>query len=68
MYLGIDIGTSGVKAVVLDERGTVAGQGAAPLIVSRPQELWTEQDPDAWWEATCAAVQAIDPALRRAVG
>ena len=67
MYLGIDIGTSGVKAVVLDERGTVAGQGTAPLTVSRPQELWSEQDPDAWWAATCAAVQAIDPALRRAV-
>ena len=67
MYLGIDIGTSGVKAVVLDERGVLAGQGTAPLSVSRPQALWSEQNPDAWWEATCAAVMAIDPALRRAV-
>jgi xylulokinase len=67
MYLGIDIGTSGVKAVALDERGGLAGQGAAPLEVSRPQALWSEQAADDWWAATSAAVLAIDPALRRAV-
>lgn len=67
MFLGIDIGTSGVKAVVLDEHGAVVGQGTAALSVQRPQPLWSEQDPDAWWHATTAAVQAIDPAVRRAV-
>ncbi len=67
MFLGIDIGTSGVKAVVLDEAGTVVGQGTAPLTVQRPHPLWSEQDPDAWWTATTAAVQAIDPAVRRSV-
>jgi xylulokinase len=67
MFLGIDIGTSGVKAVVLDETGAVAGQGTAPLSVSRPHALWSEQDPESWWRATTAAVRAIDPALRRAV-
>lgn len=67
MFLGIDIGTSGVKAVVLDERGAVVGQGVAALTISRPQPLWSEQDPDAWWNATEAAVRAIDPALRRSV-
>ncbi|ARU15109.1 xylulokinase [Croceicoccus marinus] len=67
MFLGIDIGTSGVKAVALDETGAVAGQGTAALSVQRPQPLWSEQDPEAWWRATTAAVQAIDPAVRRAV-
>ena len=67
MFLGIDIGTSGVKAVVLDESGAVVGQGTAALTVQRPHPLWSEQDPDAWWRATAAAVQAIDPAARRAV-
>ncbi len=67
MFLGIDIGTSGVKAVVLDEGGAVVGQGVAALTVQRPQPLWSEQDPEAWWQATTAAVQAIDPAVRRAV-
>ena len=67
MFLGIDIGTSGVKAVVLDEAGSVVGQGVAALSVQRPHPLWSEQDPDAWWHATTAAVQAIDPAVRRSV-
>ncbi|WP_419810046.1 xylulokinase [Sphingomonas sp.] len=67
MFLGIDIGTSGIKAVVLDERGAVAGQGIAALTVQRPHAAWSEQDPEAWWRATTAAVQAIDPTVRRAV-
>ena len=67
MFLGIDIGTSGVKAVVLDASGTLVAQGTAPLTVQRPQPLWSQQDPVAWWQATCAAVLAIDPAVRRSV-
>jgi len=67
MFLGIDIGTSGVKAVVLDEAGAVVGQGTAALTVQRPHPLWSEQEPDAWWRATNAAVQAIDPSVRRSV-
>ncbi|GAA3270482.1 hypothetical protein GCM10020258_44360 [Sphingomonas yabuuchiae] len=67
MFLGIDIGTSGVKAVVLDEHGAVVGQGTAALTVQRPHPLWSEQDPEAWWQATISAVRAIDPAVRRAV-
>ncbi len=67
MFLGIDIGTSGVKAVVLDSHGSVVGQGTAALTVQRPHPLWSEQDPDAWWQATTAAVQAIEPSVRRSV-
>jgi xylulokinase len=67
VFLGIDIGTSGVKAIVLDTHGVVVGQGVAALTVQRPRPLWSEQDPADWWAATSAAVQAIDPAIRRAV-
>ena len=67
MFLGIDIGTSGVKAVVVDASGTLVAQGTAPLTFQRPQPLWSQQDPVAWWQATCAAVLAIDPAVRRSV-
>ena len=67
MFLGIDIGTSGVKAVALDEAGAVVGQGTAALTVQRPHPLWSEQDPEAWWRATQAAVQAIDPGVRRSI-
>jgi xylulokinase len=67
MFLGIDIGTSGVKAVCIAEDGTLLAQATAPLAVSRPQPMWSVQDPDAWWQATEAAVLAIDPAIRRDV-
>jgi xylulokinase len=67
MFLGIDVGTSGVKAVIVSETGTVVAQATAPLTVARPHELWSEQDPDAWWAATEQAVLALDEALRRGV-
>jgi xylulokinase len=67
MYLGIDIGTSGVKAVVLAESGAVVGQGHAALEAQRPHPLWSEQEPDEWRRATNAAVQEIGPAVRAKV-
>lgn len=67
MFLGIDVGTSGVKAVVLDGDGTVVGQGVAALSVQRRHPLWSEQTPDDWWVATDAAVRSIDADVRRAV-
>lgn len=67
MYLGIDVGTSGVKAALLTDDGIVAAQASAPLEVSRLHPGWSEQEPDAWVAATDAAVLALDPALRRQV-
>lgn len=67
MYIGIDIGTSCVKAVLTDETGAVVAEGRGDLAVSRPQPLWSEQQPRDWWQATNQAVGALDPALRRKV-
>lgn len=67
MYLGIDVGTSAVKAVLVDDAGRVASQGKAPLSVQRPRELWSEQDPADWWTATNQAVSQLDIKLRRSV-
>ncbi|MCX7676599.1 MAG: xylulokinase, partial [Alteraurantiacibacter sp.] len=67
MYLGIDLGTSGVKAIVLNERGDVAAQTGAPLDVSRPHPLWSEQDPQSWWLAADKAVRMLDAGLRAQV-
>ncbi|MFN3453117.1 MAG: FGGY family carbohydrate kinase, partial [Sphingorhabdus sp.] len=67
MFLGIDIGTSGVKAVIVDDDGAVRDQQSAALDVSRPHTLWSEQDPEDYWTATQAAVMGIDPALRARV-
>lgn len=65
MFLGIDIGTSGVKAVILSADGMIASQASAPLSVSRPYPDWSEQAPDDWWAATETAVMAL-PAEQRA--
>ncbi|MDE2043237.1 MAG: xylulokinase, partial [Alphaproteobacteria bacterium] len=67
MFLGIDIGTSGVKAALLDEYGAVVAQASAPLCVLRPHPLWSEQAPDDWWVATDVSVQALPVELRRHV-
>ena len=67
MYLGIDIGTSGVKAVVIADDGAVVAQATAALEVSRPAPLWSEQDPDSWWQATESAVLALPAEARAAV-
>lgn len=58
-FLGIDVGTSSVKAVLVDERQALAAESAQPLAVSRPHPGWSEQDPEDWWTATLAAVAAI---------
>ncbi|WP_454887418.1 xylulokinase [Sphingomonas oryzagri] len=67
MYLGIDIGTSGVKALLLAENGMIAGQETAGLTVARPHSHWSEQSPDDWWRAVETAVAGLDAGLRAKV-
>lgn len=59
MYIGIDLGTSGVKAILLNEQGDVLATHTEKLTVSRPHPLWSEQDPEQWWQATNTAMQAL---------
>lgn len=58
-FLGIDLGTSEVKVVLLAEDHAVLAQQAAPLVVSRPHPQWSEQEPSAWWAATCHALDQL---------
>lgn len=67
MFLGIDIGTSGVKVILLNEDDQVVVQASAPLAVSHPAPLMAEQNPADWWAATNHAVHGLDAALRRQV-
>lgn len=59
MYLGLDLGTSSIKAIVMDSSGEIVAEANEPLAVSRPGPRMSEQDPEAWWCATCAAVVAL---------
>jgi xylulokinase len=65
-YLGIDIGTSSVKAVLIDERQFALASASSPLKLSRPKEGWSEQNPEDWWKATQAAVAAVGKRARKA--
>ena len=56
MYIGIDLGTSGVKVILMEDNGRVAASCSSPLSVSRPFDLWSEQSPEDWWQATDLAM------------
>ncbi len=58
-WLGIDLGTSGVKVVLVDGEDHIVDQAAAPLAVSRPQPLWSEQAPADWLAALRAAMHEL---------
>jgi xylulokinase len=51
MYLGIDLGTSGIKALLIDDNQRVTASASAGLTVSRPHSGWSEQNPAHWIDA-----------------
>lgn len=64
--LGIDLGTSSVKAVVIDEQGSVLGVGMHEYPILTPQPGHAEQNPHEWWQASVVAVrQALDAAAQK---
>lgn len=58
LLLGIDIGTSSTKALILDERGRVRASASAPHPIRQPQPGWSEQSPRDWWASTKQSVAA----------
>jgi len=58
-FLGLDVGTSSVKALLVDADQRTLAEASTPLDVSRPQPLWSEQNPDDWVEGVEAAVQTL---------
>src|SRR5690606_13452652 len=59
MYLGLDLGTSGVKALLIDESQRIVASATGALEVSRPHAGWSEQDPAQWIAATEEAISAL---------
>ena len=66
--MGIDVGTTGVKAVVVDDAGAVLADADAEQPLSVPRPGWAEQDPELWWRSTRQAVAAAMAQLRRLPG
>lgn len=59
MYLGLDIGTSAIKAVLVDDAQSVIATAETPLAISRPQPGFSEQSPEDWWQATLASIDTL---------
>ena len=57
LLLGIDAGTSSVKAVLLDLHGNLCSTGQAEYPLHHIRSGWVEQDPEDWWQATCKAIR-----------
>ncbi|NLS11674.1 xylulokinase [Vibrio sp. SM6] len=72
MYIGIDLGTSGVKSIVMSREGEIVATHSASITVSRPKPLWSEQNPQDWWQATCDTInglaQQVDLSQVKAIG
>ncbi len=57
--IGIDIGTSGAKALAINPQGKILAEASASYPCHHPQLLWSEQDPQDWWKATVKVVRAV---------
>ena len=57
--MGIDVGTSGVKCIIIDEKGRVIASDTQSYPLSTPQNGWSEQDPADWWRGTKAAIKNV---------
>lgn len=57
--LGLDIGTTGARALLCGENGRVLAVATAEYSLSTPQPLWSEQNPEDWWRGACEALRTV---------
>ncbi len=59
IFLGIDIGTSGTKTLAINAKGKILAEATSPYPSYHPKPLWSEQDPDDWWQATVKTTRSV---------
>ena len=59
IFLGIDIGTSGTKTLAINQRGKILAEATSLYPSYHPKPLWSEQEPEDWWQATVKTVRAV---------
>jgi xylulokinase len=59
LFLGIDISTTSAKALLIDGSGQVIAAASTPLALSTPHPLWSEQDPEAWWQGVAVSIRQV---------
>ncbi len=57
-FLGIDVSTTGAKALIIDEQGNFIASHTTEYPLSTPKPLWSEQNPLDWWNGACASIKA----------
>src|SRR5258708_38341773 len=57
LFLGVDVSTTGSKALLVDAAGTVVASATAPHSLQTPRPLWSEQQPHEWWQAACRSIR-----------
>ncbi len=73
-YLGVDIGTSSTKTILINPAGKILAEASAAYRLYHPKPLWSEQDPEDWWTAVCKTVKSVvrkasvKPASVKAIG
>lgn len=72
LYIGVDLGTSACKFLLVDETGKVCNQVSREYPLSMPHTGWSEQDPSSWWQACLDGIPALlegfDPAQVQGIG
>ncbi|MFW5856532.1 MAG: FGGY family carbohydrate kinase, partial [Planctomycetota bacterium] len=58
LLLGLDLGTSAMKAHVYAPDGLLLAHAAEPLVIDAPRPGWAEADPEAWWAAAAGTIRA----------
>ncbi|NUM43802.1 MAG: xylulokinase [Anaerolineales bacterium] len=59
VFIGIDTSTTSSKALLIDEQGNVLAVSSSPHTLQTPKPLWSEQNPQEWWEAVAASIRAV---------
>jgi xylulokinase len=59
VFLGIDVSTTASKALLMDEKGEVLATASHAHTLQTPKPLWSEQDPNEWWQAVTASIRAV---------
>jgi xylulokinase len=58
-FLGVDTSTTSSKALLIDEAGEVVAVTSSPHTLQTPRPLWSEQDPQEWWQAVCVSIRSV---------
>ena len=59
LLLGVDVSTTGAKALLIDQDGRAIGSATTPLTLQTPRPLWSEQDPQEWWQGIRKSITSV---------